>query len=146
MGKWYKYLVSLHTRMASCSFRILNKEAQTRVTHFIQLIFCPLFASALRADGNSVRDVHHLKLSANFFIKNRILPVICLCTGFFFFTLRNPGSAVEQGRCRCFPLPAAGWVPGLFSLPFLKRCKTGPVFPDLECFVFLHSPLSLRYP
>lgn len=53
--------------MASCFFRILHKEAQTRVTCFIQLIFYPLFASALRADGSSVRDVHHLKLSVSTF-------------------------------------------------------------------------------
>lgn len=52
-----------HTRMANCSFRILNREEQTRVIHFIQLIFCPLFSSALRADGSNVSDVHHLKPS-----------------------------------------------------------------------------------
>lgn len=89
---------------ATWSFRIHIMENQTRVTHFIHLILCPLFTSALRADGSSVRDVHHLKLSASSFtglssgLSPLCAPAAPLCSGIGQHCLvRGAGAARASG-------------------------------------------------
>lgn len=109
--------------MASCSFRILYKEEQTRVAHFIQLIFCPLFASAPRADGSSVRDVHHLKLAASIF-KN-------LSFGLSPLRISSLLGLWSGGSAGWMKGAGAGRASGLLNLQRLTWCEAAPVFSGL---------------
>lgn len=135
MGKWNKYPVTLNTWTASCCFRILHKEAQTRVTCFIQLIFYPLFASALRADGSSVRDVHHLKLSVSSF-KTKIrfgLSSVCVpaCSSCPDTLVALTVSRAGTGASPCLLLAQSTWaIQPQHAVRLLQHCQVCDALPS----------------
>lgn len=125
-----------YTRIANCSFRILNKANQTWVIHFIQLIFCPLFSSALRADGSNASDVHHLKLlqvSSEPLVSGLSLSVqVSPAPRWRQHWLHKGGGAGSAACCQSL------WA----TEPQLSMCcETAPLF--LGLCVFFYSPLPL---